>query len=365
MNSDRWSQLPDFPWDTLAPFAETARSHPDGIIDLSVGTPVDPTPLVIQQALAAASNAPGYPTTAGIPQLSTAFINWAVGNLGAPENIAVLPTIGSKELVATLPNLLGLGVGEVVLIPEIAYPTYLVGGIAAGCEVIATDSPELLTEAVSMVWLNSPSNPTGEVLSLERLQVIVRWGQAHGVVIVSDECYFELGWDAEPVSILDQRVHGGNLTGLLAVHSLSKRSNMAGYRSGMLAGDPELVNRILGIRKHLGMMVPTFVQYAAIAAYQDVEHVREQKARYDSRRAALRSALTHAGFDIRHSEAGLYLWVTQDKDCWESVSQLAAKGILVTPGAFYGHQGQKFVRVALTATDEAVDSAVARLLNFA
>jgi succinyldiaminopimelate transaminase len=365
VNADRWSQLPDFPWDTLAPFAQTARSHPDGIIDLSVGTPVDPTPLVIQQGLAAASNAPGYPTTAGIPQLSTAFINWAVANLGATADIAVLPTIGSKELVAALPNLLGLGAGEVVVIPEIAYPTYLVGGIAAGCEVIATDSPELLTEAVSMVWLNSPSNPTGEVLSLQRLQEIVRWGQAHGVVIASDECYFELGWDAEPVSILDKRVHGGNLTGLLAVHSLSKRSNMAGYRCGMLAGDPELVNRILGIRKHLGMMVPTFVQYAATAAYQDVAHVREQKARYHARRAALRGALTQAGFDIRHSEAGLYLWATQDKDCWESVSQLAALGILVTPGAFYGEAGQKFVRVALTATDEAVDNAVARLTHFA
>jgi succinyldiaminopimelate transaminase len=365
VTSDRWSQLPDFPWDTLAPFADIARTHPDGIIDLSVGTPVDPTPDVIQQALAAASNAPGYPTTAGIPQLATAFVNWAVANCGAPADIAVLPTIGSKELVAALPNLLGLGAGEVVVIPEIAYPTYLVGGIAAGCEVIATDSPELLTQPVSMVWLNSPSNPTGEVLSLQRLQALVQWGQAHGVVIASDECYFELGWDAEPVSILDQRVHGGNLTGLLAVHSLSKRSNLAGYRFGMLAGDPELVNRILGIRKHLGMMLPTFVQHAAIAAYQDAAHVREQKARYHARRAALRGALTQAGFDIRHSEAGLYLWATQEKDCWESVSQLATQGILVTPGAFYGDKGQKFVRVALTATDEAIDNAVARLTHFA
>lgn len=365
MNADRWSALPDFPWDTLAPFAEIARSHPDGIIDLSVGTPVDPTPKVIRQALEASSNAPGYPTTAGIPQLATAFINWSVATLGAPANIAVLPTIGSKELVAALPNLLGLGAGEVVVIPPIAYPTYLVGGIAAGCEVIATDSPELLTKPVSLLWLNSPSNPTGEVLSLQRLQELVRWGQKHGVVIASDECYFELGWDAEPVSILDQRVHGGNLTGLLAVHSLSKRSNMAGYRCGMLAGDPELVNRILGIRKHLGMMLPTFVQHAAIAAYQDAAHVQEQKARYHSRRAALRGALTKAGFDIRHSEAGLYLWATQDKDCWESVSQLADLGILVTPGAFYGDKAQKFVRVAMTATDEAVDNAVARLINFA
>jgi succinyldiaminopimelate transaminase len=365
VNADRWSQLPDFPWDALAPFADIARTHPDGIIDLSVGTPVDPTPDLIQRALSAASDAPGYPTTAGVPQLATAFINWAVATLGAPADIAVLPTIGSKELVAALPNLLGFGAGEVVVIPEIAYPTYLVGGIAAGLEVIATDSPELLTQTVSMVWLNSPSNPTGEVLSLQRLQELVQWGQAHGVVIASDECYFELGWDAEPISILDQRVHGGNLTGLLAVHSLSKRSNMAGYRCGMLAGDPELVNRILGIRKHLGMMVPTFVQYAAIAAYQDVAHVQEQKARYHSRRAALRGALTQVGFDIRHSEAGLYLWATQEKDCWESVSQLAAMGILVTPGAFYGDEGQKFVRVAFTATDEAVDNAVARLTDFA
>lgn len=365
MSADRWAQLPDFPWDTLAPYADIARAHPNGIIDLSVGTPVDPTPDVVQRALAGASDAPGYPTTAGIPQLATAFINWAVATLGAPADIAVLPTIGSKELVAALPNLLGFGAGEVVVIPEIAYPTYLVGGIAAGLEVIATDSPDLLTQPVSMVWLNSPSNPTGEVLSLQRLQELVQWGQTHGVVIASDECYFELGWDAEPVSILDQRVHDGNLTGLLAVHSLSKRSNMAGYRFGTLAGDPELVTRILGIRKHLGMMVPTFVQFAAIAAYQDVAHVQEQKARYHVRREELRGALSRSGFDIRHSQAGLYLWATQGKDCWESVSQLASMGILVTPGAFYGDKAQKFVRVALTATDEAVNDAVARLTNFA
>lgn len=363
VSADRWSQLPDFPWDTLAPFADIARSHPDGIIDLSVGTPVDPTPQVVQQALAAASNAPGYPTTAGIPQLTSTFIDWAVANLGAPSDIAVLPTVGSKELVAALPNLLGLGAGDLVVIPSIAYPTYLVGGLAAGLEVIPTDSPELLTQRVAMLWLNSPSNPTGEVLSLQRLQEIVRWGQAHGVVIASDECYFELGWDKEPVSLLDQRVHDGNLTGLLALHSLSKRSNMAGYRFGMLAGDPVLVSRILGIRKHLGLMVPTFVQQGAIAAYQDVEHVQEQKARYRSRRAALHGALTTRGFEIRHSQAGLYLWATQGKPCWESVDELATIGILVTPGVFYGEKGQRFVRVALTATNEAIENAVARLTH--
>lgn len=365
VSEDRWAQLPDFPWDALAPFAEIARSHPEGIVDLSVGTPVDPTPLVVQQALSQASNAPGYPTTAGIPQLVTTFVDWAVTTLGAPTNIGVLPTIGSKELVASLPNVLGFGPGDVVVIPEIAYPTYLVGGLAAGLEVIATDSPELLSQRVSMLWLNSPSNPTGEVVTMERLQELVAWGQSHGVVIASDECYFELGWEAEPVSVLDERVHGGNLTGLLAVHSLSKRSNMAGYRSGVVAGDPELVNRILGIRKHLGMMVPTFVQHAAVAAYQDRAHVQEQKARYRHRRAALRGALVTRGFEIHHSQAGLYLWATQDKDCWESVGELATVGILVTPGAFYGKKGQKFVRVAVTATDHSVNEAIARLAHFA
>ena len=361
MTGDRWAQLPDFPWDALVPFAEIARKYSDGMIDLSVGTPMDPTPLVVQQALAQASDAPGYPTTAGIAQLSATFIDWAHTTLGAPRTIGVLPCIGSKELVAALPNLLGFGAHDRLVIPEVAYPTYRVGGLAAGLEVIATDSPELLPTPVSMVWLNSPSNPTGEVLSLARLQDLVSWGQLHGVVIASDECYFELGWDAEPVSILDQRVNGGNLTGLLAVHSLSKRSNMAGYRFGTLAGDPALVHRILGIRKHLGMMVPTFVQYGAVAAYQDVQHVREQKERYRARRAALKGALGTFGFEICHSQAGLYLWATQDRDCWESVADLAELGILVTPGTFYGEKARNFVRVALTASDLAIANAVSRL----
>ncbi|MBT5181955.1 MAG: aminotransferase class I/II-fold pyridoxal phosphate-dependent enzyme, partial [Actinobacteria bacterium] len=176
MTGDRWAQLPDFPWDALVPFAEIARNYSDGMIDLSVGTPVDSTPLPVQQALAQASDAPGYPTTAGIAQLSTTFIDWARTTLGAPDTIGVLPSIGSKELIAALPNLLGLGIHDRLVIPEVAYPTYRVGGLAAGLEVIATDSPELLPTPVSMVWLNSPSNPTGEVLSLARLQDLVSWG---------------------------------------------------------------------------------------------------------------------------------------------------------------------------------------------
>lgn len=361
MSTNRWDALPDFPWDLLAPFADRARSHPQGVIDLSVGTPVDPTPAVVTTALADSANAPGYPTTAGLPELADSIGQWSRDVLNAPEGLGVLPTIGSKEVIAALPSLLGLGPGDQVAIPEIAYPTYAVGVIAAGATFIATDTPESIDQPISLVWVNSPSNPTGAVLSADRLREIVEWARSHNTLVFSDECYFELGWDTQPVSILDRAVNGGDVAGLIAVHSLSKRSNMAGYRFGFLAGDPAIVDRLLGIRKHLGMMVPTFVQRAAIAAYTDSQHVREQRQRYASRRAILWEALTDFGFDIHHSQAGLYLWATRGEDCWASVDRFADRGIVVTPGEFYGEKGSEFVRVALTATDAQVSEAANRL----
>jgi len=353
--------LPDFPWDTLAPYVKKAREHPGGAIDLSVGTPVDPTPEVVVRALQAHANAPGYPTTIGIPELGESVLKWAHNVLNAPRGTAFLPTIGSKEIVAGLPNLLGFGPGDAIVIPEIAYPTYAVGVIATGANLTVTDFPESVEQPVSMVWLNSPSNPTGAVLSEDRLREIITWAQSNGVIVVSDECYFELGWDQAPTSILDVAVNGGDLTGLLAVHSLSKRSNMAGYRFGFIAGDAELISRLLGIRKHLGMMVPTFVQHAAIAAYRDDREIITQRERYQARREILRSAFDAVGFDIRHSEAGLYLWATRGSDCWESVAELAELGIVATPGAFYGEKGVNFIRIALTATDADVAEAAHRL----
>jgi len=358
---NRWSMLPDFPWDTLAPYVKKAREHPGGAIDLSVGTPVDPTPEVVVRALQAHANAPGYPTTIGIPELGESVLKWAHNVLNAPRGTAFLPTIGSKEIVAGLPNLLGFGPGDAIVIPEIAYPTYAVGVIATGANLTVTDFPESVEQPVSMVWLNSPSNPTGAVLSEDRLREIITWAQSNGVIVVSDECYFELGWDQAPTSILDVAVNGGDLTGLLAVHSLSKRSNMAGYRFGFIAGDAELTSRLLGIRKHLGMMVPTFVQHAAIAAYRDDREIITQRERYQARREILRSAFDAVGFDIRHSEAGLYLWATRGSDCWESVAELAELGIVATPGAFYGEKGVNFIRIALTATDADVAEAAHRL----
>jgi succinyldiaminopimelate transaminase len=358
---DRWSGLPDFPWDQLAPYVERARQNIGGAVDLSVGTPVDPTPEVVRAALAAHSNAPGYPTTAGIPELAETVSGWMQRVLNAPANTSFMPTVGSKEIVAALPNLLSVGVGDTVVIPEIAYPTYAVGAIATGARVIATDSPENHSPKPSIVWINSPSNPTGSVLSKGRLTELVQWAQSQSIVLISDECYFELGWDQQPYSILDRDINGGDLTGLLAVHSLSKRSNMAGYRFGFLAGDREIVEKVLGVRKHLGMMVPTFVQHAAIAAYSDSTHVEHQRERYRARRALLLAALVGAGYEIRDSAAGLYLWASKGENCWQTVADLADRGIVVTPGIFYGEAGANFVRIALTATDADIDKACERL----
>ena len=355
--------LPDFPWDTLAPYAATARSHAGGAVDLSVGTPVDPTPPLVRDALAAASDAHAYPLTAGSPELRAALTEWFVARCGAvADGLGVLPTIGSKELVAWLPTLLGLGPHDTVVIPELAYPTYDVGSRLAGAALIRSDSTAAVGPApVSLVWVNSPSNPTGRVLPAEHLAKVVAWARERGAVVVSDECYLELGWDAEPVSVLSPEVCGGSYEGVLAVHSLSKRSNLAGYRAGYVGGDPALVARLLEIRKHAGMIVPAPVQAAMVAALGDSTHVAQQRERYAARRLLLREALVSAGFTVEHSEAGLYLWVTRGEDCWDTVAWLAERGILVAPGTFYGPAGQRHVRVALTATDERVAAAVERL----
>ena len=331
-------------------------------MDLSVGTPVDPVPEPIRRALAAASDAPGYPLTAGTPALRGAIADWLARSCGASGEPAVLPTIGSKELVAWLPTLLGVGTGDIVVIPSVCYPTYEVGARLAGATVVRSDSLTALGPArVKLIWINSPSNPTGRVLPAEHLRKVVDWARKRGAVVVSDECYLALGWETTPVSVRDDAVTGGDHTGVLAVHSLSKRSNLAGYRAGFVAGDPALVRELLAVRKHAGMIVPAPVQAAMIAALSDEAHVEAQRERYAARRDTLRTALTKAGFEISHSEAGLYLWSTRGEDCWQTVDWLAERGILAAPGAFYGPAAAQHVRVALTATDERVAAAVTRL----
>ncbi|TDH52500.1 succinyldiaminopimelate transaminase [Mycobacterium talmoniae] len=352
--------LPEFPWDTLAEATALARAHPDGIVDLSVGTPVDPVAPVIRDALAAASAASGYPATAGTPALRQAAVtalDRRYGITGLTE-AAVLPVIGSKELIAWLPTLLGLGADDVVVVPELAYPTYEVGARLAGTQVVRADAP---SQSAALVYLNSPSNPTGRVLDADRLRAAVDAARARGALVVSDECYLGLGWDTEPVSVLHPSVCGGDHRGLLAVHSLSKSSSLAGYRAGFVAGDPHLVAELLAVRKHAGMMVPTPVQAAMVAALDDDAHEREQRDRYARRREALLPALRAAGFVIEHSEAGLYLWATRGEPCRDTAAWLAQRGILVAPGEFYGPGGTQHVRVALTATDERIAAAAHRL----
>jgi succinyldiaminopimelate transaminase len=265
---------------------------------------------------------------------------------------AVLPVIGTKELIAWLPTLLGLGADDLVVVPELAYPTYEVGAQLAGAQVLRADSlTQLGPQSPALIYLNSPSNPTGKVLGLDHLRKVVGWARERGVLVASDECYLGLGWDAQPYSVLHPDVCDGDHTGLLAVHSLSKTSSLAGYRAGFVAGDPAVVAE----------MVPTPIQAAMVAALDDDPHERVQRERYERRRALLLPALQSAGLTVDNSEAGLYLWATRGEPCRDTVAWLAQRGILVAPGEFYGPRGAEHVRVALTATDERISAAVHRL----
>lgn len=358
--------LPDFPWDSLVPYRERAAAHPDGLVDLSVGTPVDATPPIVRAALAAAADAPGYPATYGTAPLRTAVVDWLSRRfgIGGIDPAGVLPTIGSKELVAWLPTLLGLGERDVVVHPELAYPTYDVGARLAGATPVAADSLTALgPRRVSLLWLNSPANPHGRVLPVKHLAKVVSWARERGVVVASDECYLEFGWAERPVSVLDPEVNGGSLESILAVHSLSKRSNLAGVRVGFYAGDPELVRYLSEVRKHAGFMVPGPVQAAAVVALDDDEHVELQRERYRRRLELLRAALAEAGVDCPPPAGTFYLWVpAPGGDAWGLARWLArTAGAVVSPGEFYGEAGAGHVRVAVVQPDDQLALVAQRL----
>lgn len=358
--------LPDFPWDSLASARAKAAQHPDGIVDLSVGTPVDPTPDVVREALADASDAHGYPQVWGTGELRRTIAEFLIrtwGSLALPDE-GILPVIGTKELVAWLPTLLDVGASDTVVVPTTAYPTYEVGAAMVGARVVRCDDPAELDPAdIKLIWINSPANPHGRILSVDELRSWVQFARRSGAILASDECYLDFAWDAQPVSVLHPDVCDGSPDRLLAVHSTSKRSNMAGFRAGFVAGDPGVVQPLVGLRKHLGMMVPAPVQAAMRASLLDAEHVAAQRERYLARRNVLRPALEAAGFTIDGSEGSLYLWATRGEDCRASVEWLADRGILVAPGDFYGtsEHARRHVRVALTATDERIQAAAARL----
>ncbi len=362
--------LADYPWDAVIPFRERAAQHPNGLVDLSVGSPVDPTPEIIRAALTEATDAHAYPQTVGTPALREAIVEWYARRRGVPglSVDSVLPTIGSKELVALLPTLLGLGAGDIVVQPEVAYPTYEVGARVAGAAPVRADDPADWPEGAKLIWINTPGNPDGRTWTIEELAAAVARARELGAVLASDECYAELGWDGpwadQPVpSVLDPRANGGDLAGLLSVYSLSKQSNLAGYRAAFLAGDADVVAELLTARKHLGLMPPAPVQYAMAVALGDEEHVAVQKELYRARRALLLPAVQAAGFRLDGSEAGLYLWVTEGRDAWESMGRLAELGILAGPGPFYGESSTQHVRLALTASTERIAEAARRLTD--
>jgi succinyldiaminopimelate transaminase len=358
------ARFPDFPWDTIAAAKARAAEHPDGIVDLSIGTPVDPTPAVAREALVAAADAPGYPTVLGPETLRQAAVDWLARRFGVTglSPTQVLPTVGSKELIANLPTQLGLGADDLVVVPELAYPTYEVGARYAGCEVLAADSTIAIgPRRPALIYLNSPANPHGAILGRDHLRKVVEFARDRGALLVSDECYLEFAWDGEPCSVLHPDISGGSSEGILAVHSLSKRSNLAGYRDAFVTGDQAVVSELLQVRKHLGFMLPTPVQAAMTAALGDDEHVEAQRTTYAARRADLRRAFESAGFTIEHSDGALYLWMTRGEPCRDTIAWLAERGILAAPGDFYGAAGAQHVRVAFTATDERIAAAVTRL----
>jgi succinyldiaminopimelate transaminase len=275
----------------------------------------------------------------------------------------VLPTIGSKELIALMPMLLGLGKDDVVVQPAVAYPTYAIGAAVVGATVVASDDPAEWPENTKLIWVNSPGNPDGRVLSVDELRAAVARARELGAVIAGDECYAELSWetDSSTPSILDPRVIGDDRSNVLAVYSLSKQSNLAGYRAAFAAGCSRIIGELLAVRKHLGLIPPAPVQQAMIAALADEQHVVAQRELYRARRARLRPAVEAAGYTVDHSEGGLYLWATNGQDSWASVAEFAELGILVVPGSFYNESPARHVRIALTATDANIDTAVARL----
>jgi succinyldiaminopimelate transaminase len=362
-----FSALPEYPWEKLKPYSAKAAQHAGGAVDLSVGSPVDPTPEVVQKAITSAANAPGYPSTAGSLEFRNAVVSWFERRRGVsgltPE--MVMPTIGSKELISFLPLFLGIGKGDVIIQPTVAYTAYVVGAALVGAEIISEDDPAKWPANTKLVWLNSPGNPDGRVLSVAEMKAAVDRGRELGALVASDECYAELGWGEwegkTTPCILDPEICGSSTEGVLAVYSLSKQSNMAGYRAAFAAGSADLVKGLVNLRMHSGLNTPALAQKAMVAALNDDSHVAAQKDIYRARREVLLAAVKEYGFEVADSTAGLYLWATLGEDCWTTVDRMADLGIVVVPGEFYTLGSSRYVRFSITATDSAIAEGAKRL----
>lgn len=385
-----------YDWSRIAAYKRTAKAAFGGMIDLSVGSPVDPVPDPVHKALAVAAddpNAYGYPATVGTADLQSAIAEWFRDCRGvdlAATGATVVPTVGSKEAVALMASLLHFGEGDVVVQPTVSYPTYEIGTQLAGATVLKVDDVADVDSwrhvpGVRAVWVNSPCNPTGKVLSAARMAGIVAAAREIGAVVLSDECYALMTWGSaaaagdgvasvagetvagDPLAgivpapcALDDAVCGGSADGVLVLYSLSKQSNMAGYRTAFIAGDPALVGPMTAYRKQIGQIIPGPVQAAMAAGLRDHESVRRQHDRYRDRLGTLVGALRAYGYATNMPDGALYVWVrAKSGDCWQDMAALAQIGIIASPGEFYGAPG--YLRFSATATDESIADAAERL----
>jgi succinyldiaminopimelate transaminase len=360
---------PPYPYDRLDEIKAIAERHDGGCVDLSVGTPCDPPPAAVIQALATSGAERGYPASIGSLAYRRAASDWLERRTGvAIEPGDVAACVGTKEFVALLPQLLHLRNPErdTILYPAVSYPTYAMGAILAGCRAIPVpvdDQWRIDLSAIApadsrralALWVNTPGNPAG---ALDDLDAAAAWGREQGVPVFSDECYIEFTWQGAGRTILRNGSEG-----LVAVHSLSKRSNLAGARAGFYAGDPELVHYLSEVRKHIGLMAAGPVQAAAVAAFGDDVHVDEQRSRYRARLERMVEVLATIGIDAALPQGGFYLWVeAPGGDAWGLARQLADKaGVLVSPGEFYGQAGAGHVRVAVVQPDDRIEIVARRL----
>jgi succinyldiaminopimelate transaminase len=363
---------PPYPYDRLDRLAPLGAHHEGGVVDLSVGTPFDPPPASVIAAFGSSGAERGYPASIGSAALREAVASWIERRfaLTVPTS-AIAACIGTKEFVGTLPQWMRLRNPDrdTVLYPAISYPTYAMGATLAGCRAIpipvdgsgrlqlSSVDPSDIDRAL-LLWVNSPSNPTGQ---LDDLDAAAAWGRKHRIPVFSDECYVEFTWDGPRRTILEN-----GLDGVVAVHSLSKRSNLAGARVGFYAGDPDLVGYLSEVRKHVGMMVPGPAQVAGIAALADDDHVEVQRDRYLERLRVMAEVVSSwANCEVPMPQGGFYLWVPVG-DAWSFVEQLMTDGgALVSPGEFYGEAGAEFVRIAVVQPTDRIQLVADRLTRSA
>jgi len=359
---------PPYPYDRLNELKSEILEHHDSLVDLSIGTPFDPPPEAVVTTLATSGLARAYPPSVGTADFHAAVQRWLERRFDVTSDVGQIgATIGSKEFVALLPQFMALRTPDrdTVLYPEISYPSYEMGATLAGLRAVPVamgpdgrlDLASIAADDVEralLLWINSPGNPTGH---LDDLEAAARFGRAHSVPVFSDECYVEFTWASRGRTILEHGHHG-----VVAVHSLSKRSNFAGARAGFYVGDAAIVEYLREVRKHAGLMVPGPVQAAAVVALDDDEHVELQRMRYRSRLERLAVVLGEwSGIDVQVPAGAFYLWIPVD-DGWDFTRRLARDaGALVSPGEFYGPAGAGHVRVAVVQPDERLDVVVERL----